>query len=295
MNKQTNKKNKMRKEQTTIVLITPNDAKRLLDNSKTKNRTVNKSNVLRYSNEMRQGKWKLNGESIKLDYDGNVIDGQHRLLAIINSNVSIETMVTTGLDPIVFGTLDTGKKRDGSDVLSIHDVKNSRLVASTIKMVKQLDKGIYGDRGSSGRVLSNEDFPHIYFNDPDGYQTSVKLGTNLYKAINSAITPTLISSFHYYLMKRYGYDVATDFMDKLCLGHGLTTNSPVLALRNKLISNKMDNKKEKLFQSDLIKYMIIGFNKYYENIPSKQLRLPENEILFTEPKYGVSTNDLQLF
>lgn len=281
----------MRREQTTIMLITPNNAKRLLDNSKTKNRTINKSNVIRYANEMREGKWRLNGESIKLDYNGNVIDGQHRLLGIINSKVSIETMVTTGLDPIVFGTLDTGKKRDGSDVLSIHDVKNSKLVASTIKMVKQLNKGMYGDSGSSNRVLSNEDFPVIYFSDPEGYQTSVRLSKTLYKAINMAISPTLISSFHYYLMKRYGYDVATDFMDKLCFGHGLGTNSSVLALRNKLIANKMDNKKERLFQSDLIKYMIVGFNKYYNNIPSKQLRLPDNEILFTEPRNGISFDD----
>ena len=270
----------MREIKTEVRVITPSFANELLINSTTKNRTVNNRNVLKYANEIKQGRWRLNGESIKLDYNGNILDGQHRLLAIINANVEIETMVTTGLDPIVFATLDTGKKRDGGDVLSTYGVYNSRAVASTIKMVKQLDKGMYGDSGSASRVLSNEDFPIIYAQDPSGYQDSVKFASKMYKVFQMALTPTLISTFDYYLTRRYSKDISRNFLERLCLGCELTEDSPILALRNRLLANKLNNKNEKLFQSDIIKYMIVGFNKYYQGKKSRQLKLPEGEIRF---------------
>lgn len=286
--KQFKLKHKMQTIKTEIKVITPAYAREILNNSRRTNRRLNKENVLRYTKEIQDNKWVLNGESIKLDTNGDLLDGQHRLHAIINANIPIVTMFTTGVEPEAFTTLDTGKKRDGGDVLSSIGVLNSGHVATMIKLVTQLERGNYGDYGTTNRILSNNDFPKIYLADPDGYQESVKFGKRMYEEFNKTISSTLIGGFDYYITKYYGLHASRDFLEKLCIGLNLSQNSPVLALRNRLLANKTDSKKEKLLQSDVIKYIIVGFNKYYENKELKRhIRLPEGEIKFIQPKLNM--------
>ena len=67
------------------VLITPKLAKELLLKNNS-NRRITKSFVTTYANDMREGRWKGNtAEFIKIADDGDILDGQHRLLAIIET------------------------------------------------------------------------------------------------------------------------------------------------------------------------------------------------------------------
>ena len=72
--------------------ITPEYAKELLDYNK-KNRSLSKATVDRYAEDMRKDNWQQNGEAIKIDWDGNLIDGQHRLAACVKSGVSFDKLL----------------------------------------------------------------------------------------------------------------------------------------------------------------------------------------------------------
>jgi hypothetical protein len=112
-------------------LITPILASAYLQFN-TSNRPLSSHKVKYYSSQMKEGKWKFNGDTIRFSDDNRLIDGQHRLAAIIESGVAQEMLVTRGLDANVFDTIDNGLTRRASDVLSIEGVKNYKVVASGV-------------------------------------------------------------------------------------------------------------------------------------------------------------------
>lgn len=77
--------------------ITPEMAQEYLKFNTENYRSLNKLRVISYSNDMKAGKWQLNGEAIKFDTEGKLIDGQHRLQAIVRANVPVKMLVIRGI------------------------------------------------------------------------------------------------------------------------------------------------------------------------------------------------------
>lgn len=67
----------------TILTVTPEMAAKLLEHNKW-NRPLNDLHVHRIKNQILKGKWQFNGDTIKVSADGDVLDGQHRLWAVIS-------------------------------------------------------------------------------------------------------------------------------------------------------------------------------------------------------------------
>jgi hypothetical protein len=80
--------------QTKEVLVTPEIAKEYLSHSHG-NRKLIKTKCEAYAREMIAGRWYLS-ENIKFDVDGNLLDANHRLNAVIIANVPVLFVVTTG-------------------------------------------------------------------------------------------------------------------------------------------------------------------------------------------------------
>ena len=79
-----------------LVQITPSLAEHFLSKNRV-NRTINYSRVKGYSTLMKNGKWRLTHQGIAFYEDDSIADGQHRLLGIIDSRMTILMMVTYGL------------------------------------------------------------------------------------------------------------------------------------------------------------------------------------------------------
>lgn len=73
--------------------------------------------VDRYATMLHDGWWFLSPQGIAFDWDGNVIDGQHRLKAIIDSGVSAWVFVTEGYDPACFEFMDGYRPRNAAALL----------------------------------------------------------------------------------------------------------------------------------------------------------------------------------
>ena len=89
---QTGKVKIMKKIITKTLDITPDMAAQMLERN-TMNRNISQLNVTRYANDMASGAWEQNGETIKIAEDGTILDGQHRLWAIIESGVTVTMIV----------------------------------------------------------------------------------------------------------------------------------------------------------------------------------------------------------
>lgn len=99
------------------VNVTPEDAQRWLDDWNTENRNKRPAHVTRIARDMENGKFLVTGDTIKFDRNGRLIDGQHRLSALVKAGAAAWILIVTELDPDVQTVIDAGAKRSGGDAL----------------------------------------------------------------------------------------------------------------------------------------------------------------------------------
>ena len=117
-------------------------AKKLLGNNKS-NRNISNRTVAKYAAMMARGEWGLcptpivkNGQSL--------LDGQHRLAAVIKYGKPVKFVVCSGADDGVRQIIDQGRVRSVSDVLKMeHGIKNASSAAACAKWIRRLDNGNY--------------------------------------------------------------------------------------------------------------------------------------------------------
>lgn len=78
-----------------MEVITPQKAQDILDNHNFDNRVLKQAVVRRYADEMRSGNWRETHQGIAINEKGNLVDGQHRLHAIIRADMPIKMLITT--------------------------------------------------------------------------------------------------------------------------------------------------------------------------------------------------------
>lgn len=110
-------------------------------------RNLSKANVERYASDMITMDWIINGDTIKISDEGELLDGQHRLNAIKESGEAQVLLVVHGISKQAMETIDAGRKRTFSDQLRMEGIRNHSIVAAIGTRLWYWDKGNYGVRG----------------------------------------------------------------------------------------------------------------------------------------------------
>jgi hypothetical protein len=256
--------------------INPYEAKKLLKGNLS-NRTLNHNRVTKYACDIKKGLWvEDTGELIKISRNGRIIDGQHRLEAIIRAGVGIFLHVAYDVQDDVFQVIDSGKPRSAGDVFKIAGVKNYNHLAAII----QLYNNIYKNESTSASVtienrLSAKELLYLYKENNKYWDDIVKRSINYRLAFQGVLSISEIGSLMA-LFDNYG-DVESDrFMFQLCKGVDVKNNTIIL-LRNKLISDKL-NTQHKMTASIRRALIIKTWNCFIQNKEPKILRFkPEIE------------------
>src|SRR5678815_3923025 len=85
----------------------------------TRNRDLRDDIVQRYAGDMRAGRWMVTGDAIGFDKNGAIVNGQHRLWAVLEAGVTVPMLVTFNLEPDVVRVLDDHLKRKLTDIVKI--------------------------------------------------------------------------------------------------------------------------------------------------------------------------------
>jgi predicted ester cyclase len=117
------------------VLITPELAERFLALNH-KNRKLRPNRVAELADAMRKGEWQFFGQAIVISKEGSLLDGQHRLAAIIKSKKPQMFNVQTGVEESAFKVIDTNKVRSAIDVAYIDGVTtNTSVIVAAVKII----------------------------------------------------------------------------------------------------------------------------------------------------------------
>lgn len=165
-------------------VITPTMSKEYLKKN-TNNRTVSKGRVTYYAGEMKKGNWNiLSPEGISFDEYGRLLDGQHRLMAIIESGVSVQMVVTEGYDKEVFSKINRGKTRNTTDDFGILGIPNANIVSPGISAYLKLSKSNSDIASMNTRYdkaqYSSDDKCTEYFEDSDFYDEMAIISQKMY-------------------------------------------------------------------------------------------------------------------
>lgn len=191
------------------------------------NRPVRQSMVDAMALDMKNDEWDDNGETIKFDEDNDLIDGQHRLLAVVLSGCSVEMTIVWGIKRKFADTIDAGTKRTFADQLHKRKEKNHLILAAIVRKVYLWEDGL-----TLGRRKSTSNY--ALFRTLEKYPELRKIAND---AGNVAGRSALVASVAGYCMWIFNSIDSEDskyFFDRLGDLHNSAKGNPIDALKNRL-------------------------------------------------------------
>lgn len=210
-----------------LEVITPEIAESILETSEKyfntldgfKQRPIRKATIDNYAKDMVEGRWRTNGETIKLDKEGRLMDGQHRLYAVIKSGVPIEFLMVRGIDNKDMDSIDIGLKRSLESTLQFQSECYENQAASIVKAKMQLDKQNKNLGQSNGNAhISQTEMVEEYKNNQTKYNEVAKYAKSVYKDSGKALKVTEVGAIYLHLTDTLGFDknIVETFFLNLC-------------------------------------------------------------------------------
>lgn len=239
-----------------IVVLTPDMAHELLDRN-THNRAVSGIRVERYAADITRGAWQLNGEAFKIAADGQVLNGQHRLLAVVEADAAIRTLLIRGLPAEAQETMDQGRSRSLADVLKLRGETYWVPLSTAMRALWLFEtEGRLIKAGGSGGQATVAEAIRTLDRNPD-LRDSVYF---TFGKLKPWMAGTYMGALHY-LMATVDAAAADDFVERLATGAELARYDPIHVLREHLIKAHM-NAMERLTTRDKLALTIKAWNAY---------------------------------
>jgi hypothetical protein len=139
------------------MLITPQMAAMWLESNEN-NRRVQRDRVKLYANVMARGGWHFTHQGIAFYEDDRLADGQHRLMAIVESGASVWMNVTYGIKLPASTALDTGRPRNLTNAMHFMGLDTRHKFVPVARALFQQYLTQRGDASAHGRVIDNDVF-----------------------------------------------------------------------------------------------------------------------------------------
>jgi hypothetical protein len=222
--------------------IGPDQAKIMLASNK--NRPIRPRYVAQLARDMLAGEWR-DYSVIKVASINEVdvlIDGQHRLSAIIQAGITSTFIVMSDLDLEDQRNTDTGIKRTLSDTLSMMGKQNASVLSGAAGWLWRRKRKIY--TGNAAPTISEG---LAIVKDNPGLETSITFTHGACRHLK--ISHGLGACLHYE-MSAISSEAADDFWNKLDTGLNIHARHPIYLLRSRLEDNAVSS------VSKLDRYMV---------------------------------------
>lgn len=216
------------------INITPDVAAHWLEMANTHNRPLKAHTVTKYTREMTEGRWRpLIGEPISFSENGTILNGQHRLWAIVKSGRAQMMLVLGGLEMNTQDAMDAGAVRVAGQQLALHGWKNATGASATSRLLLQWrGGGLFSDvyRPSTAEVVTFAE------QHRDALAAATATGIRVRKTTPILVPVTSAVAFTAYEMAlenphRFTLEKTAEFFTALETGANLPTHHPILTLR----------------------------------------------------------------
>lgn len=204
-----------------IELVRPSDAAELLA-TQVANRRISVRRVETYARMIRDGRWRPSSQGVAIDADGRLIDGQHRLTAVVAANTPVLMMIVRGLPAATQNVLDAGRSRKAGDQYNIANGSTDGAARVSVARVIALLRNGWDD--ATRQLGIEESFALVdqYGQEIDWVMESFPGGRRL--------TPAPVAGAW-----AFAYSMnpgVAEYVEAYRLGAGLSRGDPLLALRD---------------------------------------------------------------
>lgn len=244
------------------------------------NRKPRPKKIAEYVRDMVGGKWRPVGDPIRFDTEGNLIDGQHRLLAVIDAtsqkpDLMLKFLVVRGVHNEDRAVIDTGAKRTPSDQLRMNGYRNSSTLATAAKWAHLYESGMIHGGDKTGKTVTHAEVVDFVEKHPD----LVSIVDTVQKSMRQHIMmPPAYIACGYYLTSKVHEGDAFTFFERLTDGVMLSPGDPILALRNRL--NDINRQNIKMNGDNWLSLLLRAWNARREG---RSLRVIQSERRGGEP------------
>lgn len=240
------------------------------------NRKSGQGTVREYANAMLRGEWELTHQGIAFNEDGEMVDGGHRLRALLLADseqpgITIEMMVTTGLSNKARLAMDTGRRRVPSDFLRMLGKTNTSSLGGILRLVYCYYNVPWSHIETWSRHRITPRMQEDFLNEHPGLEDAVAETFALKKIFKASA----LGAFWYIVKtERPDLDVA-EFLEELRSGELLQKGDPALTLRELMLNSK--GALRRFEASEELALLIKAFNKWVKEEESQLLAFRSNE------------------
>lgn len=247
------------------VDVTPDIARRWLGHN-THNRGLKPRSISRFSEDMETGEWQWTGEPVRFATDGTLLDGQNRLHAVIDSDVTVPMLVILNLPMASQRDVDTGQARKLHDVLVLNGETNATHLAAAVRRCEAWERGArrsavtFTDAPISRCIAFLDEHPEL--RDVVSRAKSVA---------GSCYIPASVLALAWWVFDQIDEEDAEFFFTRLGDGQGLVKGDPIYELRGVSKANS-ENVRGERSQVFLLAITIKAWNAYRRGEPIGQLK-----------------------
>lgn len=236
--------------------VTPRIAQDWLENHNPVNRNQRRRKSDQYARDMDADHWLFNADPIRFDVNGDMLDGQHRAIAIVKSGKPQPILVIRGLPRESQKIMDTGIPRTFGDALGLDGEVNAPLLGAVIRRLR-----LYAE-GMSPEARSWEPTRREMLDYLEAHPMA-RRGTEVASAARNAgfTVPHSAIGAAFVLCAERDWEAAEEFFARKVIGAiGLAEDEPAMTLRNKFTGSRIDT--VKLDGHDVAMYSIIAWNHW---------------------------------
>lgn len=136
-----------------LVVVTPELATTWLD-AKEPNRTLKKRRIVEWTRDMEAGRWRPIPSPIWIDTHGRLIDGEHRLTAVVESGATVGMWVAFGVPEQWRSLVDSNTPRSAADVLlmehGMHSARDAQAISRYVLLFDRFPDRVWNFSGEAG-------------------------------------------------------------------------------------------------------------------------------------------------
>jgi hypothetical protein len=275
-----------------VVQITPTDAQALLERN-TNNRLPKPTAIERYARSMKDGQWKVTNQGLGIGRNGELVDGQNRLLACIEAGVPFETTIATGLDGGAKDVVDVGVRRSLGDSLRMAGYTNTVALAGGVTLRMRYEEAIkdgqpwtYGRRRGASNIPHDEAVEYLKLHEQMVEHTARSW---VLRKVFTKVPLSVVIAFESLAFEFDPYK-AEEFLDGITTGANLSLGDPRLTLRNYLMRRE-DKYSRGRDSMHLLAMFIKAFNDFVNGEKREIIVMKDNEVVPAlgakrRPRYG---------
>jgi len=258
--------------------VGPERAKELLSSYNEDYRKYRPTYGAGLARDMKAGHWNFDGSPIRIDVNGNLFDGQHRLHAVEESQTFQTFLFIAGLPVEAYNTTDTGLPRSYRDNLRRRGFTNVTLRSSLVRLIAKWEAGLSLD---DTKRLTNAENDEVHDRHVDTINRALELAINTKRRLD---LPSSLWAFSWWVLRDIDIEKAHTFLVAAAQGENIGKGDPAYALRNRLYDDRDSDRT----RNELMHLVFQAWNAFVRGDKITRLHYPKSFV--TRDKMEVPIN-----